>query len=100
MAKGNYLYLGHVISADGISVAKDRKQSVVDLPKPQSRKELHSVVDVANFVHRLVEDYAEGIAPRKDYALKHRFKKAWGEEQHEAFDCITRVLQSAPELHS
>ena len=49
-------YLGHVISAKGISVSTDRIKAIHDLPTPKSIKDSCSVLDMANFVRRFVKD--------------------------------------------
>lgn len=59
-------YLGHVISAKGISVSTDRVDAFRDLPTPRSIKDLRSVLGMANFVRRFVKDYADLRAPLVD----------------------------------
>ena len=52
-------YLGHVISANGISISTDRINAILDLPTPKSIKDLRSVLGMANFVRRFVKDYSD-----------------------------------------
>ena len=49
-------YLGHVVSAKGISVSTDRIKAIHDLPTPISINDLRSVLGMANFVRRFVKD--------------------------------------------
>ena len=76
-------YLGHVISANGISISTDRINAIRDLPTPKSIKDLRSVLGMANFVRRLVKDYSDLTAPlveltRKSCQKRASFNKAWG----------------------
>ena len=43
-------YLGHVLSADGIRMGKDRIKAIIDLKTPTTIKELRSVLGTVNFV--------------------------------------------------
>ena len=63
-------YLGHVISADGISVGQDRIQAINDLPTPTCIKDLRSVLGMVNFVRRFIKDYADITAPLVDLTRK------------------------------
>ena len=56
-------YLGHVISAKGISVSTDRIKAIHDLPTPKSIKDLRSVLGMATFVRRFVKHYSDLTAP-------------------------------------
>ncbi|CAB1106859.1 unnamed protein product [Ectocarpus sp. CCAP 1310/34] len=96
--------LGHIISAKGISVGKDRIKAVQNLPTPRCLKDLRSVLGVVNFVRRFIPDYAEITNPlveltRKEYATKSRFVKAWNKSHDASFAHLKRLLTSAPVLH-
>ena len=94
-------YLGHVISAKGISVSTDRTNAIHDLPTPKSIKDLRSVLGMANFVPRFVKDYSDLTAPlveltRKSFAKRTSFKKVWGPAQDAAFQKLKDSLSEAP----
>ena len=79
-------YLGHVISAEGVSVGTERIQAIKNLKTPTSIKELRSVLGVLNFVRRFVPNFAEVTAPlvaltRKGHETTSKFRKAWGFSQ-------------------
>ena len=52
------VYLGHVISAEGVAVGKDRIKAIQELPTPTCIKDLRSVLGVMNFVRRFVPNFA------------------------------------------
>ena len=98
------VYLGHVISAEGVAVGEDHIKAIQELPTPTFIKDLRFVLGVMNFVPQFVPNYAEITAPLVDLARKHfatrpRFKKTWGSAQNFAFAHIKRLLVSAPVLN-
>ena len=91
--------LGHVISAEGVAVGKDRIKAIQELPTPTCIKDLRSVLGVMNFACRFVPNFVEATAPlvdltRKEFATRSRLKKT----QDTAFAHITRLLIPAPVL--
>ena len=76
-------YLGHVISAKGISVSTDRINAIRDLPTPKSIKDLRSVLGMANFVRRFVKrlfrsDRSAGRPNSKELRQTSKFQKGMG----------------------
>ncbi|CAM9394624.1 unnamed protein product, partial [Sphacelaria rigidula] len=63
-------YLGHIISADGISVDQEHIQAINDLPTPTCIKDLHSGPGVMNFVRQFIKDHADITAPVVDLIRK------------------------------
>ena len=97
-------YLGHVISAKGISVSTDRINAIHDLPTPKCIEDLRSVLGMANVVRRFVKGYSDLTAPlveltRKSFVKRTSFKKAWGPAQDDAFQKLKDSSSEAPTLH-
>ena len=46
-------YLGHVISAEGITIGNDRVKAISELPDRKNIKELRSFLGTLNFVRRV-----------------------------------------------
>ena len=97
-------YLGHVLSADGIRMGKDRIKANIDLKTPASIKELRSVLGTVNFVRKFIPNLAPIIEPL--VALTHKSveklqtsRNHWGPEQDAAFIKVDESLTSAPVLH-
>ena len=79
-------YLGHVISAEGSAVEKDRIDAIQELPTPTCIKDLRSVLGVMNFVRRFVPNFADVTAPlvdltRKELQLHHALRKPGGKRK-------------------
>ena len=93
-------YLGHVISAKGISVSTGRIKAIHDLPTLKSIKDLRSILGMANFVRRFVKGYSDLTAPlveltRKSFIRRTSFKKAWGPAQ-DAASRNSKMLHQKP----
>ena len=96
-------YLGHVISAEGVSVGTERIQAIKNLKTPTSIKELRSVLGVLNFVRRFVLNFAEVTAPlvvltRKGHETTSKFREAWEFSQDTALARVKELLSSPPAL--
>ena len=67
-------YLGHVISAEGVALGKDRIKAIQELPTPTSIKaikDLRPILGVMNFVRRFVPNFAEATGLNSHYIV-HR----------------------------
>ena len=51
-------YLGHVISAEGITIGNDRVKAISELPDRKNIKELRSFLGTLNFVRRIVPNFS------------------------------------------
>ena len=56
-------YLGHVISAEGITIGNDRMKANSELPDPKNSKESRSFLGTPNFVRRFVSNFLESLRP-------------------------------------
>ena len=96
-------YLGHVLSADGIHMGKDRIKAIIDLKTPTTIKELRSVLGTANFVRKFIQNLAPIIEhlvalARESVANLQTLRNHWGLEQDTAFIEVKELLTSAPVL--
>ena len=97
-------YLGHVISAEGEAVRKDRIKAIQELPTPICVKDLRStpicvkdlrsVLGVMNFLRRFVPNFSEVTAPLVDLTRK---ESETGHDElvteRTAFTQITRFIR-------
>ena len=90
-------FLGHVISAEGVSVDPAKITTVVDWPKPTSHTEVRSFLRMARYYHRFVRDFSKIAAPLSRLLRKdHKFD--WTEECKVSFRELKQKLVSAPVL--
>ncbi len=88
-------FLGHVVSADGITVEPSKVEAITRWPQPRTAKELRGFLGLANFYRRLVRRFAHIVTPL-NLLLRDKQPFIWGEAQQQAFDALKVALSSAP----
>ncbi len=102
-------YLGHIISAEGVSTDPSNIQAVSQWRCPETVGELRSFLGFASYYRRFVEGFAKlaaplhrlvaefaGAKPRKFVSAS--FVTAWTEECQQSFDGLKSKLTSSPVL--
>ena len=59
-------YLGHVVSADGISIDPAKIQCVKEWPVPQSQEQLQSFLGFVGYYRRFIKDFSKISRPLYD----------------------------------
>ena len=90
-------FLGHVISAEGISVDPGKVQDVLDWEAPISVKEIRSFLGLAGYYHRFIPEFSKIAKPMTEL-LKKGVKFHWNDKCEEAFHTLKKLLTSAPIL--
>ena len=96
-------FLGHRLSAAGVSVDPRKVQSIREWATPTSCSELESEVrrftGLANYYRRFVEGYAEVAAPLT--ALGNPTARfVWDPEAQASFEALKQALSSAQVLRT
>ena len=109
-------YLGHVVSALGISTDPDKIAAVMEWPRPHNQKELKSWLGFSGYYRRFIEGYAKIAQPLTDllkgYMVKKPGKRAainhasanapfgdsWTDKCEVAFRTLQERLVAAPVL--
>ena len=90
-------FLGHVVSAQGISPDPSKVQLVQDWPMPGNVADLRSFMGLASYFRKFLPDFASSTA-----CLTRLFKKDvrwdWTPACQAAFDTVKALLTSAPVL--
>ena len=115
--KSSVVYLGHVISREGISTDPDKISAVISWPEPQNLKQLRQFLGFTGFYRRYVKNYSKIVEPlnrllqghvtngqagqRKKTCKKPKVKPGrwmWGEAQQQSFEKLKQCLTSSPVL--
>lgn len=89
-------YLGHVITADSVTMDMAKVEAVTSWPQPRSARGLRGFLGLAGYYRRFIQDYGAIAAPLTRLLKKDGF--TWSPEAAVAFDGLKRALAFAPVL--
>ena len=110
------VFLGYILSADGMSANPKKVDAVKNWPVPMSAKELHSFLGLASYYHHFIPNFAAIAKCLHDLVgptnVKRKTKKEpeaiaitdsdkkfnWTGKHQEAFNLLKTCLTSAPVL--
>ncbi|XP_028298451.1 uncharacterized protein LOC114460741 [Gouania willdenowi] len=101
-------YLGHVISADGVSTNPDKITAVAGWPRPTTSTELRSFLGFASYYRRFVNGFAKMAGPLHQLIAEMQrvpgrskqqlLAASWTGECEKSFNDLKATLVSAPVL--
>ena len=91
------IYLGHIISENGISPDPSKLTAIKDFPTPKKIKDIQSFIGLAGYYRKFIEDFSK-IAKPLTKLTKKTEKFVWTTEQQNAFDTLKEKLMTAPVL--
>ena len=91
------VYLGHVITADGIRVCEDKVKAVNEFPQPDGPTKVKSFLGLAGFYRRFVRGFSTTAKPLFELTKKG-VSFAWSPEAQSAFAALQHSLTTAPVL--
>ena len=97
MAGSEALYLGYIVSRDGISADLAKIDTVKNFPQPFDVKSLRSFLGLASYYRRFIENFSKVASPL--YALTWKDAEfLWEPVHHKAFCTLKPLLINAPVL--
>lgn len=90
-------YLGHIVSADGVSTDPQKVQAIADWPRPKCKKEVRSFLGLASYYRRFVKGFAEVASPLHKLTAKSA-KFEWNDDCECSFQELKKRLQRTPIL--
>ncbi|KAG7668776.1 hypothetical protein KSW81_003798 [Nannochloris sp. 'desiccata'] len=90
-------YLGFVVSADGVKMAADKVQAVLEWPTPSNASEVRGFLGLSGFYRNFIRNYAHIVAPLNELTKKNMVY-IWTPLHAERFDELKRAVTTAPVL--
>ena len=90
-------FLGHIISASGISVDPAKIEAVVQWEQPKTPTEVRSFLGLAGYYRRFIQDFSSIAAPLTRLTRKEE-RFIWTDECERSFRMLKERLTSAPIL--
>jgi hypothetical protein len=84
------LYLGHIISAQGVQVHQEKIRSILDWPIPRNVAELRSFFGLCGYYRSFFKGFSQLRAPLTDLTKHGDF--VWTDESHKSFDHMKEVM--------
>jgi hypothetical protein len=94
---GEVPFLGHVISAEGISIDPGKVQDVFDWKPPKFVHQVHSFLGLAVDYQRFILNFSKISRPITDQ-LKKGERFMWNACRDEAFQTLKKLLTTSPML--
>lgn len=89
--KSSVVFLGFVISTEGISMEKSKLEAIKNFPRPQTVKQVRSFLGTVNYYARFIPKMAEILVPLYDL-LKKQVRFKWSEKHENAYNEIKSSL--------
>ena len=97
LASSEVLYLGYVVSREGISADVQKVEAVRSFPRPTNLTSLRSFLGLASYYRRFIPNFSTVASPL--YALTRKDAEFfWGQSEQVAFDHLKQILIDAPVL--
>ncbi|KAL0536750.1 hypothetical protein IC582_025710 [Cucumis melo] len=91
------VFLGHVVSAKGVSVDPQKVEAVVNWERPTSATEVRSFLGLAGYYRRFIEDFSRLALPLTALTRKNA-KFEWSDKCEQSFQELKKRLVTAPIL--
>jgi transposase InsO family protein len=105
--KSKVNFLGHVVSADGISTDPSKIEKIINWPIPQNSDDLRSFLAFAGYYRRFIKNFSNISKPLSELLPPTSMKKCknkkvvewkWTEGEQNCFDNLKEILSSPPVL--
>ncbi|KAL4387524.1 hypothetical protein GQ457_09G015940 [Hibiscus cannabinus] len=91
------VFLGHVVSSEGIRVDPKKVEAIVNWKQPTSVTEIRSLLGLAGYYRRFVSGFSKVAAPLSKL-LQKGVKYEWSDARQQAFEKLKESLINAPVL--
>jgi len=91
------VYLGHVITEQGVKPDPKKIQCMVNYPTPTNAKDVKSFLDLIGYYRRFIKDFSKKAKPLTSL-LKQNQQFIWSDLCQELFNYFKNVLTNEPIL--
>ena len=91
------IYLGHVVSEDGVSTDPEKTKAVSEWPVPKNVKEVRSLLGLCSYYRKFIFHFANIARPLHKLTEKNQ-SFVWTEECQMAFENLKQALTNTPIL--
>jgi hypothetical protein len=91
------IFLGHVVSAGGVSVDPGKVKDVLNWMPPTTTSEIQIFLGLAGYYHRFIKDFSKIAKPMMKLLEKNKAFE-WTSECQASFEELRKRLTSAPVL--
>jgi transposase InsO family protein len=90
-------YLGHIVSAEGISTDPEKIEAIQNWPIPQDASDIRSGLGLFSYYRRFIKDYSKTARPLTKLTEKDA-EFVWEEPQQQAWKQLKDAMTRAPIL--
>ena len=90
-------YVGHTFGPYGSKHSSEKVRAIMEIPKPQNRTELKSLMGTVNYLGKFIHDLSGMNQPLRQL-LQKDIAWHWEEAQQQSFDELKRAITTAPVL--
>ncbi|MCG7869970.1 MAG: reverse transcriptase, partial [Candidatus Thiodiazotropha taylori] len=94
MFQTSVVFLGHVVSSEGVKPNPANISKVVDWPRPKSAKQIRQFVALGSYYRRFVKDFASMVRPMVELTKKGK-KFIWDAACDRSFEMVKKALISS-----
>ncbi|MCG7875456.1 MAG: reverse transcriptase family protein, partial [Candidatus Thiodiazotropha endolucinida] len=94
MLQREVVFLGHVVSGEGVKPSPVNISKIITWPKPKTAKQVKQFVAMGSYYRRYVKDFATLVRPMVELTKKGK-KFIWQEACDKSFDLVKKALVSA-----
>ena len=91
------MFLGHVVTAEGIQVDPKKIEAITDWPRPTTIIEIRSFLGLAGYYRRFIHDFSK-ISVSLTKLTRKGVKYVWSDQCEQSFKKLKERLISAPIL--
>lgn len=103
LGKPQVEFVGHTIDHDGLHFTRDKLDSVLNFPRPETKRQIKSFVGLANYFRDHIKNHSIRAQPLQDLVngydkkqARHRIK--WTDEANAAFEDLRDAIDQCPKL--